>query len=149
MSTQSYVTVAEFVEMFRAREVVELSDLYDTENCEIDVVKVTNELINASRFADSHIRVRYTTPVDPTPYEIKRAVACIARYNLATLASEESRICYDYKDAVKYLEKIGKGAVHLDLVAGDSPQAHTDEVQSVPGISVDLGVGLGGYFSGY
>lgn len=136
--THTYVTVDQFVEIVQQQEAIELSDLFDGGNTEINTARVLAALVDASREADSYFRQRYTTPVTPTPPELKRPIVAIARYRLSNLADKESRIRVDYDDSIRWLQQIAKGLANLDLVAGDSPVAPETQVFVSPGYRMDL-----------
>jgi phage gp36-like protein len=151
MSTISYVTVDEFIDVVSVNEAVELSDLWDPLNNMVDTVRISNSLISASREVDSYIRHRYTTPIIPTPWELKRVVVVISRYRMSNL-DRDSRIRLDYEDAVKWLRMVAQGQVGLDILSSDIPAAPEQRVRQVIGTPQDLGTGylidLTGYADG-
>lgn len=88
----------------------------DAETGGIDAAAVNAALENATSLIDTHVGVRYSTPLASVPVLVRDLCIDIALYKLSKVGAglnEEGRIRYD--DAISLLKRIADGKAKLDL----------------------------------
>jgi phage gp36-like protein len=113
----------------------ELIQLTDDDNAGVvDEAKVTDAIADADSEIDTYLRGRYPLPLDPAPRILKKLSIGIALYYLFHRRQIANDVIKErYENAVKLLDRIAKGQVHLVEADGDAvtdeggPQASKDE----------------------
>lgn len=96
---------------------------HDAETGGIDHAAVVAALDAATSLIDTHVGVRYSTPLARVPVLVRDLCIDIALYKLSGVGDglhEEGRVRYD--DAIALLKRIAEGKAKLDLpsASGDS-----------------------------
>jgi phage gp36-like protein len=128
-----YCTLEDILKKIPTDTVVQLTD--DTDGGGIDEVKTDEAIADAGREIDAYCGSRYILPFAVVPDIIAKLAADIAIYNLYSRVTEtipDTR-ADRYKNAIKLLEGIAKGAISLGaaatsqapVVAGKSPQVES------------------------
>jgi phage gp36-like protein len=107
-----------------------LTQLTDDENTGAPVATRVEEAIEqADSEIDSYCAMKYTVPFDPVPEIVKKCSVDIAIYNLYSRRVEDLPPTRSdrYRNAVRQLEGIAKGAVSMGTGHAAEPQANRDE----------------------
>lgn len=118
-----YVTPEELIERLGTREATAISDRQKTGSP--DLVELASALALAEDEVNSYVGRRYALPLTTSggqpatiPLSIKRLVIDIARYrNTGTEVMETEPIRNRFKDALKVLDQIAEGKIHLGDLA--------------------------------
>ncbi|MES8308143.1 DUF1320 domain-containing protein [Cutibacterium acnes] len=113
-----YATLQDLVDRFGETELVQLSDRAATGA--IDPAVVARKLADAAAEIDSYLVGRYTLPLTPVPTVLARLACDIARYHLYDDRATE-QVTQRYRDAIRFLEQVAKGAVQLGVVPDGTP----------------------------
>lgn len=111
-----YATVNDMIQRYGQMEVRRLS-VADGEVPETIIPdRIEGALSDASLLIDSHLRVRYATPVTPAPAELVRSACMLARFDLAHGGDREptEQMRLAYKAVVAWLEGLAKGEASLE-----------------------------------
>lgn len=97
----------------------------------------TKELVGASAIADGYLRSRYPLPIDTWSEDLRMRVVHLATYQLLCVRGFNPTAGADvnhrlrHEDAIKWLEKVSSGAVHIECTpARTSPTFDTARVYS-------------------
>jgi phage gp36-like protein len=108
-----------------------LVQLTDDENIGIvNEERVTRAIDDADEEIDGYLGSRHTVPLEPVPGIIRKLSADIAAYNLYARRLEEvpDTRATRYKNAVRFLEQVAKGAISLGAEDPDgTPVSDTPE----------------------
>lgn len=113
-----YASVHDMINRYGETEMIQLSDRANTGL--VDVVVVEAKLADASAEIDAYLQGRYDLPIVDVPVLLTRIAADIARYHLYDDRATE-QVTQRYKDAVRFLESVARGTVHLGLGATAQP----------------------------
>ncbi len=112
-----YVTEADLVQRFGAREISELTDESAAQSPDTDEVDKACE--EATSLIDSYLSVRYTLPLETVPTIVRKWACDIARkYLWKDRASPDGVITENYHDALAQLKDVAKGVMGLPDAAG-------------------------------
>jgi phage gp36-like protein len=107
-----YATLANMIDEFGSRELIELTDRGTPRTNEIDLAVLGRALARADAEIDGYAQTRYPVPLSPVP-ELVRGLACdIARYRLYDAVAPET-VRTRYEDARALLRDIAAGKVNL------------------------------------
>jgi phage gp36-like protein len=124
----AYAIQDDLLEEISEEELVQLTD--DEGTGVIDPTKVTRAIDNADAEIDGYLAVRHSVPLSSTPTLIRGLSVAIAIYILYTRRDHadvpESRKDR-YRNAVKTLQSVSKGAVKLGIAT--TPATDADDVQ--------------------
>lgn len=112
-----YCTLEDMVNRFGLEELIQLTDSSGTGIIDNDEVNAAVD--DASNLIDGYLGGRYTLPLTSVPSVLIRICANIARYNLYDSNVSEV-VERNYKDALTFLDAVGKGTLKLGLAADDS-----------------------------
>lgn len=117
----TYATLSTLTLQFGERELIALTD-HDRDG-EIDQAVLDDALVTVDSIIDTYIGRRYPVPLADVPKILQSIAGHLFRYHLAGAeASETDPIRNRYKDAIKLLESIRDGLIHLGPdPAGDQP----------------------------
>ena len=139
-----YATRQGMIDRFGEEELIQLTDRATPPTDMIDDAVLDAALNDADAEINGYIQARYPLPLASVPLQISRVARDIARYYLyddSVTETVENR----YKEAIKTLEQIAKGVVHLGL----DPVGETTASSASPETSADAPVfsptTLGGY----
>ncbi len=119
----SYATQQDMVDAFGEVEMVELTNLEDTNAQTIHSAVLTRSLDDASSLIDTYLQSRYTLPLPSIPRALVRPCADIARYYLDKTRQRED-VRQRYEDALAFLKLLANGQVSLGLdETGESTNA--------------------------
>jgi phage gp36-like protein len=112
-----YATVQDMVDRWGQTEMIRLTTPDGTEMTTLDAAAIERAIAEASAVVDSYLRRRYAAPLAAAPYEIRRAVCVIARYDLSHGENREpgEQVRLQKKEVLDWLGEIAAGRVLLDL----------------------------------
>lgn len=93
---------------------------------------------SASRYADDYLASQFTLPLTAISDSIRRAIAVVAVYDLMVVRGFNPELGNDetlrlrYEDAVRWLEKVGAGAVSPQVVDSSTPTSAGTSTASRP-----------------
>ena len=140
----SYATRQGMIDRFGEDELIQLTDRATPPLGVIDDTVLDAALNDADAEINGYIQARYPLPLASTPLLLSRIARDIARYYLyddAVTEAVENR----YKEALKTLERIAKGVVHLGL----DPVGETTPSSASPETSADAPVFSQDSLAGY
>lgn len=113
-----YATQQDMIDNFTNQELVELTNLADPSADTINVQVLDQALAEAASEIDAYLGARYDLnavhAIDPTPDNLKRLNADIARYRMDNDCTREP-VIERYKQAIKFLENLVKGITTLGI----------------------------------
>lgn len=128
----SYISSSDLLDLMSERVLIELSN--DSVRADSVNWQLIESLCNqASELVDGYLRSLYILPLDATPTIIKSLCKHLVRFELYSRRSEGSgktfpeNVKITYNDAIKTLEKIQQGKLHLGIAA---KQTQNNELQS-------------------
>ncbi len=108
-----YCQADDLISRFGIDELTELTDR-DGALGEVNLPLVTQAIDDASATIDGYIGGRYRLPLPTVPRVLTRIACDLARYFLYDeQLDSEHQVAKRYKDAISYLEQVGKGVVQL------------------------------------
>ncbi|MFZ5538135.1 MAG: gp436 family protein [Pseudomonadota bacterium] len=113
-----YATQQDLIDRFGETELAQLSDRAGSGA--IDPAVVARKLADAAAEIDSYLVGRYTLPLNPVPTVLVRLACDLARYHLYDDRATE-QVAQRYRDAIRFLEQVAKGAVQLGVVPDGTP----------------------------
>ena len=118
-----YLSVSDLVQAFSERTLIELSNDVPRAS-EINEQVVELAIKYASETIDGYLRSRYTLPLDSIPTIVRNLSLQLARYWLYARRPEGKKlpegVTDTYKQALKDLESIQSGKLHLGLPGLDA-----------------------------
>lgn len=114
-----YATQQDLIDRFGETEVAQLSDR-TTNGAAIDPVVVASKLADADAEIDAYLQAKYTLPLAVVPPVLARIACDIARYHLYDDRATD-QVTARYKDAIRFLENLAKGAVSLGTDPSTTP----------------------------
>lgn len=129
----SYCTLADLVEVYGEREILQLSDRVNRPPAEIDQGVVDRAIADAGAEIDLHLHARYQLPLPTVPSVLKRVACTLAYANLHTRLDDGHPALKAAESRRKLLSGISSGRLSLALDAGGQPApiANTVQVSSV------------------
>jgi phage gp36-like protein len=126
----SYCTQQDLIDRFSEAELIQLTDRAGAADA-IDTAVLGRAITDADDEINGWLAGRYDLPLSSTPDTLVRVACDIARYRLHTDSMPEI-VAQRYKDAIKWLEKVGTGQVNLGLDDSGSEvaSASAPEMQS-------------------
>lgn len=124
IAAMTYATFSTLNLQFGAREVIALTDRDLDGVVDQDVLDLA--LASADSLIDTYIGRRYPVPLAEVPQVIVTLAGVIVRYQLSGAGVSETDPTRDrYRDAIKLLEAIRDGDIHLgpDPAGATTPQA--------------------------
>ena len=142
-----YCTRGDIEKILPADVLLRLTDL-DSDGQE-DTGIVDRAIGDAGAIIDGYASVRYSTPFDPVPAQVRACAVSIAVYKLFARRgydedSADKAVVAEYRDAVTFLRDVGTGKAAL-AVATEDPQPVPDRVHTVTRPQVFGGDGLDGF----
>ncbi len=117
----TYATQTDLITRFSADEILQRAD--PALSGAIDPTIVAAALQDADEVVNGHIAPRYALPLSPVvPGMIVRIAANVARFYLWKDGASE-RVRQGYDDALRDLERIGKGVIRLECAGAEAPPA--------------------------
>lgn len=124
----SYATQADLVERFSEAEIAQLTDRsHEAET--IDAGVVQRALEDAAAEIDGRLQPRYRLPLASVPRLLKNIACDIARYRLYDDRATD-QVNKRYDDAIRLLDRIGRGEIQLGLDAADQATPTAGGVRS-------------------
>lgn len=117
-----YAVRQDMTDRFGEQELLQLTDKADPPAGAINDTVLNGALADADGVIDSHLVARYTLPLASVPKILKRYACDIARYFLWEDSASEP-VVRAYKDAIKFLEAVAKGAASLGIDGANQPVA--------------------------
>ncbi len=114
-----YATQADLTDRFSTVELTQLTDRDNTVNA-IDATVLERALLDADAEIDARLQARYALPLASVPQVLVNIACDIARYRLYDDRATD-QVTRRYEDAIRLLDKIGKGEVNLGLTAALQP----------------------------
>lgn len=118
-----YATQADVTDRFSTVELTQLTDRDNTVNA-IDATVLERALLDADAEIDARLQGRYALPLARVPRLLVNIACDIARYRLYDDRATD-QVTRRYEDAIRLLDKIGKGEVSLGLDASIQPTPPT------------------------
>jgi len=127
----TYATRQGMIDRFGEDELIQLTDRATPTTDMIDDTVLNAALNDADSEINSYIQARYPLPLASIPLQISRIARDIARYYLYDDSVTET-VEKRYKEALKTLEQIAKGIVHLGLdpVGDTTPSSASPETSA-------------------
>lgn len=123
------------IDRYGEEELIQLTDRTNPPAGMIDDIVIDAAIADAEAEIDGYLQSRYALPLASVPLLVSHLARDIARYNLYDDLPPE-HISDRYKAAVKTLESISKGVIHLGLDASQQSAAQT----AMPETSADAAV---------
>jgi phage gp36-like protein len=124
-----YATLTDLVTRFGETELAQLTDRSHT-GAAIDAEVVQRALMDADAEIDARLQARYRLPLASVPRLLTNIACDIARYRLSDDRATD-QVTRRFEDAVKLLDKIGRGEIHLGLDAADAPTRESGAPKAV------------------
>lgn len=125
----AYCTLAELIERYSEKMLIDISDRGEERPEEPDAALIDRAIADADALIDGYLKKRYRLPLADVPRLVKDLSLRISIYYAhAHVASE--KITADYKDALKTLENIAKGLLDLDLDGVEPAASGASEVRT-------------------
>jgi phage gp36-like protein len=115
----SYCTLAQLIERFSERLLIDISDRGNAPTGSVDTALVQRAIADADAEIDGFLRGRYQLPLPAVPPLLTDLSLRIAIYKAHTHTVTE-KIRRDYEDAIRSLKLIADGVIRLDI-AGSEP----------------------------
>lgn len=127
----SYASKQDMIDRFGMDELIQLTDRATPPAGVIDDVVLNAALADADDEINGYLQAKYTLPLASVPLLIRKLARTIARYNLYDDLPPE-HIENRYKAAIKTLEGIAKGIMHLglDSASQTAPQTSMPETNA-------------------
>lgn len=116
----AYCTLAELVERYGERMLLDLSFRGDAAPEEPDAALFARAIAGADALIDGHLKVRYLLPLSEVPAIVRDLSLTISIYR-AHAEVVPDKIRKDYEDALKLCAQISTGAVKLDVAGAEPP----------------------------
>lgn len=116
-----YATLDQLTDRYGLAMLVDLTDRAEVATGEVDAAVVARALADADALIDGHLRDRYALPLAAVPELIGTLAAQIAIWNLH-LGEPNAKIAEDYRQALKTLEAIGRGAIRLSVAGVEAAE---------------------------
>jgi len=110
-----YATQADMASRFSQAELIQMTDRDNTADA-IDVDVLARALEDADAEIDARLQVKYALPLASVPRLLVNIACDIARYRLYDDRATD-QVTRRYEDAIKLLDRIGKGEISLGLDA--------------------------------
>lgn len=123
----SYSTIEDLMKLVPRETLIQLTD---DENTGVPAATRVEEAIRqADSEIDSYCAMKYVVPFDPVPEIVKKCSVDIAIYHLYSRRVEDLPPTRSerYRNAVRQLEGIGKGAISIGTGPAAEPPANRDE----------------------
>ena len=117
----AYTTQNELIERYGAPMMIGLTDRAEVPTGAVDATVVTRAIEDAQALIDGYLAKRVTLPLSETPPLVAKLAAEIAIYNLHT-GGVSDKVEEDHKAAVRTLQDISKGHVHVPGTTGVEPE---------------------------
>lgn len=117
----AYATVEDLIERYGEVEIIQLTDRLSPPSEAVVPSVALAALVDASNFIDANVAAVYQVPVSPAPPVLRQLCCRLARWNLYREPTD--KVSEDYKDAVAFLQRIGKGLATLPGVEPNAPTA--------------------------
>ena len=121
----AYCTQTDILEKLPEAELIALTD--DDDLGVVDTARVTRAITDADAEIDGHCGKHAKVPLDPVPPLVRKFSVAIAIYNLFQRrhGAPEDRE-RDYKDAVRFLERVADGRATLGVQPPPDPPGEDD-----------------------
>lgn len=117
----AYCTLDDIKKAIPEANIIQLTD--DAGTGAIDTAKVDDAVSYADQIIDGYMRGRYTVPLSPAPFLIRKLSVDLAIFHLYSRKLElemPEAMMARYKNAIKVLEQIQKGLISLGIESADS-----------------------------
>lgn len=111
----TYAQQADMVTRFTSVEMIQLTDRDSTANA-IDASVMLQALLDADAEIDARLQARYSLPLPSVPRLLTNIACDLARYRLYDDRATD-QVRRRYEDALRVLDKIASGQVHLGVDA--------------------------------
>ena len=127
----AYAVLADLVERFSQRELIQLTDRSDPPADAIDPTVAQSALDAAGSVVDGYVGAKYALPLITFPVLLTDVACDIARYRL--YADQAPEIVSDrYKEALRTLRDISAGNIKIDVAGAEPPSRAPVIVTSGP-----------------
>lgn len=110
----SYLSEAEFIELFGTHETITLSNPYSAGATEVNSERLESAINYASNLIDSYISARVNLPLVSIPPVLKNFTGDIARYQLNIIKMRDD-VKSRYEFAISWLQEYAMGNHNLGL----------------------------------
>ncbi len=131
----SYASKQEMIDRFGSDELIQLTDRATPPAGVIDDTVLNAALADADDEINGYLQAKYTLPLASVPLLIKKLARTICRYNLYDDLPPE-HIESRYTGAIKTLEGIARGLMHLGLdnTGKPTPETSMPETKADPAV---------------
>lgn len=149
-----YISRSDLEKFVSKAELVQLTqdDISDYSTAEPNWEIVDTAITDACEVADGYLMGRYTVPLEPVPSLIGTLCKTLARHNLHSrrinAAEFPKTLQTAYDNAIKLLEQIRDGKVHIGVKSLTAEKAATERLQSERG-AYHVRAGVKQDWSGY
>lgn len=128
-----YATQQDLVDRFSETELVQITNPTDLAATTVNTSRLQRALDDADAEIDARLQARYALPLASVPRLLVNAACDIARYRLYDDRATD-QVTRRYEDAIKLLDRIGRGELQLGLDPLQQPTPSTAgaHVQAVP-----------------
>lgn len=127
----AYVTLQDLIDRFGQDELIQLTDRANVPPTTVDETVVGKHIADAEALIDSHVGRRYQLPLEAVPPVLTKYAADLARYFLhGDAAEKDSPVERNYREAVRWLELVSKGAIVIENAGVIPADAGGGQVQS-------------------
>lgn len=134
-----YIKAEDLTEVMSERNLIELTN-DNSRATEMDITVAEKACVYATEIVDGYLRSRYLTPLNQVPTLVRSICLHLARYWLYSRRPEgkgfPDNVKETYSQALKDLERIQNGKLHLGLLAlpqgTESSDSMDDRLPNVP-----------------
>jgi len=125
-----YASQQDLIDRFGELEIIQLTDRDNVPPEAIGTDVVDRALADADALIDSYLAAHYALPLSSAPPSLVKAAADIARFYLwGDRADPKGAIRAAHDDAVRWLERLSKGLVSLEIDGASPPPAPTGDAR--------------------
>ncbi|MGB3165636.1 MAG: DUF1320 domain-containing protein [Alteraurantiacibacter sp.] len=126
----SYATLAQLIERFGERMLVQLTDRGEVATGTVDEALVTGVLAATDATIDGYLATRYKLPLAQMPPQLLDLALAIAIYKLHP-SEPDPKIGKDYDGAMKALAQISSGVIRLPAEGVEPASGGSAGVQTI------------------
>lgn len=125
----SYCSLAQLIDRYSAKLLIEISDRGEEPTGEIDAALIARAIADADALIDGYLKVRYALPLASVPSLVTDLSLVISVYKAHAHVAAE-KIVNDYRDALKTLKEIAQGLIQLDVDGVEPAPSGAAEVRT-------------------
>lgn len=128
-----YATQQDMTDRFSEAELIQITNNTDLAAVTVDTTRLQSALQDADAEIDARLQPHYALPLASVPRLLVNAACDIARYRLYDDRATD-QVTRRYEDAIKLIDRIGRGELQLGLDAAQQPTPSNAgaHVQGVP-----------------